>query len=717
MATLQKIRNRGKILIATVGLALFAFIAEEFVRSLSYTQAESHQRVGKIYGEKINVQDFNASVEEYADVVKFSQGLNTLNDDQLSMIRDQVWQSLVNEKMMQHECEKLGICVTDAEIQDIINNGRNPMLAQTPFRTQQGTFDVNALKQFLNQYNEVMSNNDLGSEIKEQYQQMNNYWKFIEKAIRQQTLNQKYQTLLNGLMVSNPVAAQASFDGRTNEADIYMAALPFSSIKDDDVKVEDSELKAKYEEMKEMFRSNEETRDIKYIDINVTANEADKANLQKEMEGYAQALAEGADPAKTVREAASQVPYSVLPVSAKSLPHDIAEQLDSLSVGTQVGPFVHDHDNTINIVRLINKVNLPDSVEVRQIAAPGNDLTAMEKTADSIMNALAAGANFDTIAKKYNQPATKSWITSNMYEGQVIDENNRKFINTINTAAVGSNNKIVLDGQGVIIAQVTDRRNIVTKYNVAVIKRPMDFSKDTYNKAFNDFSSFLAGNTNVEDIEANAAQAGYNVQTRENVSNTEHTIANVRSTREAMRWLFNEDTKVGDVSPLYECGENDHLLVIMLTGVHKKGYLTWEDEQIRSFLTKEVMKDKKAALLAEKMKDAKSIADVAKIEGAVTDTIKRITFTSNAFISKVGASEPALSGSISKSKKGDFKSGVKGKSAVYAYQVLDQKKSDVKYDQKEEEKKLQQSIARNLGNFTGELIQKADITDNRYIFY
>ena len=149
MAALQKVRNWSKFLIAVVGLALFAFIAEEFVRSLSYTQTESRQRVGKIYGEKINVQDFNASVEEYADVVKFSQGLNTLSDDQLSMIRDQVWQSLVNEKMMQHECEKLGIYVTDAEMQDIINSGRNPMLAQTPFRTAQGTFDVNALKQFL----------------------------------------------------------------------------------------------------------------------------------------------------------------------------------------------------------------------------------------------------------------------------------------------------------------------------------------------------------------------------------------------------------------------------------------------------------------------------------------------------------------------------------------------------------------------------------------
>ena len=717
MATLQKIRNKGKFLIGIVGLALFAFIAEEFVRSLTYTQTESRQRVGEIYGEKINVQEFNAMVEEYTDVVKFTQGLTTLSDDQLSMMRDQVWQSLVNEKLIQHECEKLGITVTDAEMQDIISKGRNPMLAQTPFRTQQGTFDVNALKQFLNQYNEVMTNPELTSEIKEQYTQMNNYWKFIEKTIRQQTLAQKYQNLLGSLMVSNPVAAQANFDGRTNESEILLAALPFSSVADDKVTVDDNEIKAKWNEMKELFRTEQETRDVKYIDIKVTASEADKANLQKEMEGYAQALAEGAEPAKTVREAASQIPYSALPVSAKSLPHDIAEQLDSMSVGSQVGPFVHEHDNTINVVRLLGKVSLPDSVEVRQIAAPGADMAAAELTADSILNALAAGANFDTIAKRYDQPATKAWITSSQYEGQAMDENNRKFINAITNAAVGSNNKIVLDGQGVIIAQVTDRRNIITKYDVAVIKRAIDFSKDTYAKAYNDFSSFLAGNAKAEDIEANAAQAGYTVQTRNNMSSTEHNVVNVRSTRDALRWIFNKDTKVGDVSPLYECGDNDHLLVLMVTGIHPKGYLSWDDEQIRTFLTGEVQKDKKAAILLEKMSAAKSIADVAKIEGAVTDTIKHINFTSTAFISKVGASEPALSGSVSKAAKGDFKSGLKGKSAVYAYQVLDQKKNDVKYDQKQEESTLQQSISRALSSVTNELYQKANIKDNRYIFF
>ena len=716
MATLQKIRNKGKFLIGVVGLALFAFIAEEFVRSLSYTQSERHQRIGKIYGENVNVQDFNALVDEYTDVIKFTNGLNSLNDDQLSSIRDQVWQNYVNQQIIEHECAKLGLTVTDAELQSIISTGKNPMLAQTPFRNQQGAFDFNQLKQFLSQKEEVMNSAEMGSEVKEQYMQMYNYWKFVEKNIRQQTLAQKYQALLAGTIISNPIAAKANFESRNNESEILLAALPYTSIKDADITVEDADLKAKYNEKKEIFRTTQETRDFKYIDIAVVASQADKDDLQKEMEGYAQALNEGADPAKTVREAASQVSYSALPISSKALPHDVAELLDSMAVGSQVGPFVHEHDNTINVVRLIDKVSRPDSVEVRQIAAPGKDMESMEKTADSIMNALAAGENFDSIAKKYNQPAEKNWITSAQYEGQILDENNRKFINTLSTAAVGSNNKIVLDGQGVIIAQVTDKRNMINKYDVAVIKRAMDFSKDTYNKAFNDFSSFLAGNPKAEDIEANASKAGYTVQTR-TMSNTEHTVAGVHSTRETLRWIFDDKTKVGDVSPLYECGDNDHLLVVILTGIHPKGYMNWDDEQVKAYLTSEVQKDKKAAKLQEKMQSVKSIADVAKIEGAVTDTVKHVSFASNAFISKVGNSEPVLSGSVSTAKKGDFKAGLKGNGAVYAYQVLNQTKTDAKFDAKQDKQQAAQMSMRGLNAFTNELYLKADVQDKRYLFY
>ena len=714
MAVLQKIRSYGKVLIGVVGLALFAFIAEEFVRAISYREGESRQRIGKIYGESVNYQDYNAMVDEYTDVVKFTNGLTSLTDEQVSMIRDQVWQTLVNDKILEHECNKLGISVTDAELQDIVTKGSNPMLAQTPFRTQQGTFDSGALKQFLSQYDEIMNSPEVNSEVKDQYKQMYNYWNFVEKTVRQQTLSQKYQSLLTGSMLSNPVAAKKNFDGRTNESDIAMVVLPYNTA---EATVSDSDIKSKYEEMKEQFLSLEETRDIQYIDIEVEASEADKQALFEEMEGYARSLEEGAEPAKVVREAASQVPYSVLPIRCAALPSDIDKEVDEMEPGQQKGPYLNEKDNTLNIIRVINRVMLPDSIQVRQIAAPGTDMADAEKRADSIMTALLAGESLDSIAKKYDQPATPNWITSAQYEGQYIDENNRLFIETLTNAPLKQYNKIVLDGQGVVIAQVTDRRNMVPKYNVAVIKRKQDFSKDTYGKAYNEFSSFLAGNTTAEDVIANAAQAGYTVQSRQGMSSAEHMVANVRSTRDALRWIFKKDTKVGDVSPLYECGDNNHLLVVMLNGIHKKGYQTLDDAEVKDAVTAEAMKDKQAIVLQEKMQSAKSIDDVAKIADAIVDTVKHISFTSNAFISKVGSSEPALSAAVSKAQKGDFKTGVKGNAGVYAFQVLDQHTLAGEYDQKKEETQASASNKRAVTNYISELYRKANVVDNRYIFY
>lgn len=717
MATLNKIRSKGKFLIAVVGLALFAFIAEEFVRSLSYSQSESRQRIGKVNGESINIQDFNQQVDEYANVVKFSNGLSSLTDDQMSMLRDQVWQTMVNSKIIEHEAAKLGLTVTDAELQDIIAKGNNPMLAQTPFRTQQGAFDTNALKQFLTQYDEVMRSADMPAEAREQYTEMYNYWKFIEKSIRQQTLLQKYQSLLSGALLSNPVAAQTNFDGRTAEAEILMAAVPYSSIKDDEITIEDKDLKAKYDEMKELFRTQAESRDISYIDVLVEASQADKDALQEELAGYAKELAEGGNAAKIVREAASKVPFSTLPVSKKGLPSDIAAELDSLGEGQQKGPFLNAADNTLNVIRLISKVTMPDSIEIRQIAVPGTDMAEAEKRADSIINVLQIGLPFDSVAKKFDQPAAKNWITSAQYEGQVIDESNRIFLETVGNASVGTYNKIVLPGQGVLVNQVTDRKNMIQKYNLAVIKRPVDFSRDTYGKAYSDFKAFLVGNNTLEKIEAEAAQAGYNVKSRKGMSSAEHGVVGIHGTSEALRWVFNEDTKVGEVSPLYECGNNDHLLVAVLTGIHPKGYMPWDDEQVKSFLTEEIMKDKKATLIQEQMQGVKDIAAAAKLKGAVTDTIKHVTFASSTFVSKVGGSEPALSGAVSTAQKGDFKQGIRGKNAVYAFQVLNTNKTGVKYDQKQEEKTLTQANSRALSLFTSELYEKADVTDKRYLFY
>ena len=130
MATLQKIRSKGPLLLAVIGLALFAFIAEEAFRSWQTSSNNSKQQIGQIAGEDVSVQEYQNLVDELSDVFKLSQGTNTLTDDLMNQIKDQAWQNFVNYKLVSAECKKLGLKVTDAELQAIINEGTNQMLKE-----------------------------------------------------------------------------------------------------------------------------------------------------------------------------------------------------------------------------------------------------------------------------------------------------------------------------------------------------------------------------------------------------------------------------------------------------------------------------------------------------------------------------------------------------------------------------------------------------------
>lgn len=715
MATLQKIRSKGPLLVIILGLALFAFIAEEAMRSIQSATNESRQQVGEVYGEGVSVHEFQDLVDEYLDVVKFTSGNSAVNDEQIAQIRDQVWSAYVNNKLLEKEADKLGLTVTDAEIQSIITAGTSPLLMQTPFRNEQtGRFDANLLKKFLADYEAMKNNAQMPLEYIEYYNGLYNFWMFIEKSLRQETLNEKYQTLLAKSLLTNKITANAVFGNRTNESDIVIAALPYSTINNNDIQVEENDLKVKYNQQKETFKQLAESRDIKFIDIQVKASAEDKAALDKEMEETAQALATGGDIAKIVRESGSTISYSVLPVSKNIFPTDISASFDTLAVGEIKQPYFNAGDNTMNIIKMNAKVTAPDSIQLRQIQVSGADMEAIEKTADSIMTALNSGIAFDSIAKKYNQTGEKTWITSRDYEGAIMSEENLKFIKTITNAPINKFEKIDF-AQGCIIAQVTDRRAMITKYDVAVIKRPIEFSKETYAKAYNDFSHFIASNPSQEDIEANALKEGYNLQERKDMFSNEHSVAGVKSTRDVLRWVFNEDTEVGDVSPLYECGNNDHMLVVILTGIHKEGYRKLED--VKDYLTQEVIKDKKAELLIEKLANVKSLADAMKVEGIVTDTIKHVTFNSPTFIVKTGASEPIISAITAKTEVNNFAGPVKGNGGVYTVQVIGKNKTAETFDIKKETTQQETMNLRGASRFINELYEKAEVEDNRYIFY
>lgn len=713
MAAIGKIRSWGPVLVIVIGLALFAFIAEELFRSCESTKNQERQQVGEVLGKKIDVQEFQKLLDEYQDVIKMTQGRDNLTDEELNQVKDMVWNQFVQTSIIENEASKLGLTVTDEEMQNILKAGTNPMLTQTPFVNQQtGRFDVNMLKKFLAEYKNVKSTNP---QLAEQYESLHNFWTFIEKNIRQQTLAQKYQNLLASCLLSNPVSAKKAYENDNIESNIQLVSFPYADINDNKVQVTDADISAKYDELKQQFKQLTETRDIKYVDVQVVASAEDRVALNKSIADFSSQLATAADPSEVIRKSMSFVPYLGIPQTKAAFPSDIAAKLDSMAVGTVSAPVENKEDNTINVIKLIAKQSLADSIQFRAIQVGGDDVLEARRVADSIYTALQGGADFEALAKKYGQTGEKNWLTSAQYQSAPsMDKDTREYIRVLNSAALNATTNLEMTTSNMII-QVLDRKGFTDKYTAAVIKKSIDFSKDTYSAAFNKFSQFVSENQTIEAMEKNAAKYGYKVQERQGVSNAEHNIAGIRSTREAMKWLF--DAKKNAVSPLYECGNNDHLLVLALTEITPKGYISKSNAQVAQYLKSEVLKDKKAAQIMEKIKGVKSVAEAQKKGGKVSD-VNQITFSAPVFISETGASEPALSGAVAATAQGKFSAApVKGNAGVYLFQVKSKNTRTQEYKEGVYEMSLKQKAMQNAGNFMQELFAKANVKDNRYLFF
>ena len=381
------------------------------------------------------------------------------------------------------------------EVRDVISKGTDPVLQNTPFNGSDGTFDVDYLKTFLAIYKDLdpsaMSVQDM-----RQYDAMYKYWLYIEDNIKSNLLYSKYISLVTAGLISNPVIAKDSYETRVMRSDVVMASIPYSQIADSTVSVTTADMKKVYADNKERLFNYSENRDIYYIDAAILPSDADRKALLSEVNEQTTQLIEAdaeTDFAALLRRVGSDITYSEVPRSAAVLPEDIVERLDSVGSDGVFGPYYNAADDTYNSFRILSKDMGYDSIQFSVIQIASGQEAEDVRISDSIVDALKKGGVFADIAAKYSQSGESNWLVSEAYEPASITGDNAVYLNKLNSMKKGEIANVRLSG-GNLIIKVDDVRNKVDKYNIAIIKRQVEFSDETSNSVYNALSQFVAAN-------------------------------------------------------------------------------------------------------------------------------------------------------------------------------------------------------------------------------
>ena len=727
MAALQTIRSKGALLVGALGLALFAFIAEEFFRSIQTSTSVERNQVGQVFGKKLSIMDFQTMVEEQSMLY----GQNNHNDQQSEYIRQNVWQQFVQNQLVESECEKLGIYVTDAEIQEVLRTGNASSLmriAQVFGNPQTGRFDLSVLQSFLKDYqkNMLLAQQSQNGEAVEQLQAQKKLWETTEKSLRSELLASKYFQFVQQGFVTNTIAAEASFNERANSKNVEIAAIPYSTIDEKDIQVSDDDIKAIYDQYKERFYSPVASRDIKFIDVEVKASAEDRANLMSKVQEAQKKLENGDNVADVIRMSNSMVSYSKLALSktAFSRMRDVAANLDSMTVGQVKAAYYNGQDNTINTIKLISKKQLPDSILFRQLVVFDADPAVRQIRTDSIMNALKGGAAFASLSKIYQQPSDSMWVTAQQLNSLDITDDN--YISLVQALYDTPNKgfKAINTNQFSIVIEVLDHKQFVTKYNAAIVKCPLEFSKKTYENELSKMNHFLAENQDWASIEKNAAKNGYYVNDLPGYSAIQQPNQSLSFTiggsqaKDCVKWILDE-AEEGQVSRLYECGyNNNHLLVATVTSVNNDNYLPWNNAKVKELLTAIVKQNKKADKAMELAKNVKSVDDMKKLQGAVSAQLNDQVFSTNTVIPAIRIPEALVAAEIAKTANGQTSKVIKGIAGAYIVKVNGEQKSDEKFDANREMLNLTRANANMAqGSIIDHIIMRmSNYTDHRYQF-
>ena len=696
MAVLQKIRQRSLLLILVIGFCLFAFIIGDIFNSGGFNSTSKD--VGSIDGKDISFEDFRIKVN---NIEKSGQGISSTE------AANRVWDQEVSVALLTSEFEKLGLRVGEKHLLEVLkadqNIGGNPL-----FMNAAGVFDVAKFKEYF-KANPAQA-------------------QFLIDREKDADLNAKYQlynTMIKAAVFTTESEGKFKYEMEANKVNFAYVASLYSTIKDSDEKITNSEIVDFMKKNEKKFKADE-SREVEYVLIEDKASAADAAEIKSKMDAllsgsvvYNQATAKNDTVAgfRTTKNAIdfvnsnSDVPYDSTYIAKKDLPAVDADKLFNLAPGAVYGPYVFGDYYCISksmgmkpgvnakashILIGYEGTQVPNQKEKRtkeQAKAKAESILAQVIANPDSFLMLAFTSSDDSSAQ---QGGDLGYFGPNQ---MVKPFNDFVFNNSI--GRVG----LVETDFGFHIIKITDKQDGI---RLATVAQKIEASEVTSDKIFTQATKFEMEAANKDFVKA-AKDMGLTVAPAVSVKGMDENFGSLGKQRNIVRWAFENGVKEGSVKR-FEVANMGHVIA-KVKSIDKSGLVA---VSVARPYVEQILKNKKKAALIKAKMTGSSLEAIAKSVGSTVQQATDLTME-NTMLPNVGP-EPKVVGNAFALAANKLSAPIEGNTGVYVVKNISTVKAPALKNHAPYVAKLKTQSASDVNRVIPALKGNAKIEDNRQQF-
>ena len=704
MAILGKIRQRSIFLILVIGMALFAFVISGVFDGNSMNSGPTDP-IAIINDEEVGVDFFRQMVDQTQRTYNYS----TLKSVNL------VWNQALRNTIFDQQFEKLGIDAGKDQLEQIISSD-DSVINNSSFQNEAGFFDFGIFTNYI-------------SQMKIENPSAYENWKFQEKSIIGVAKQRIYLDLIKASNVMTESEAKENYHFENDNVNIDYIQIPFELISDSLIEITDAEIKNYIKNNKEDYKLDE-SRNIQYVIFNETPTEDDLAAIRLRLEGLkSQRIAyndvskltdtlQGFKETKTVADFVdqySEVSFDSIYKPRGAYNNEYADILFGLDDGEVFGPY-RDR-NTFKISRLIKRKNNASlrashiliAYEGATRSPSGTSLTKEEakRKANRVFRlARRTSSNFEALARENSDGPTKNrgGDLGFFQEGGMAEE----FFNFVNKNRIGKVGLVETEF-GFHIIKVTDKDDLALIADIVAEVLPSD---KTSNEVFRKATQFEMDTREKNEFNIIAERNGYEVRPVKQITSLEENLPGLTQQRNIVRWVFEEDTKVGDIQR-FSLSRGGYAIV-QLTDNLKEGLATIE--QVGDEVRKIIIRDKKGAIIRDQFANKATLKDLAEHEKLSIETASAINQKNPTIVG--AGNEPSVLGFAFSLNPGQESGLIQGENGVYKLLLKQKNIVDDLEDYTTYAEKIRQDTSTEMMESVYLALESvSEIDDNRALYY